>query len=102
MVPCIVTLYQSDQTRCNSMQVFIYCKIALHVSGVYRTHHPEFDLFLVWLRLIVLLLILLRVSLNWFLVLTFRHCASCILGQAFRYSPENVFYTFNRQIYFII
>jgi hypothetical protein len=21
------------------MQVFIYCKITLHVSGVYRTHH---------------------------------------------------------------
>ena len=35
-------------------------------------------------------------------VLTFRHGASCILGQAFRYSPENAFYTFNQQIYFII
>ena len=23
------------------MQVFIYCKITLHVSGVYRTHHQE-------------------------------------------------------------
>ena len=34
--------------------------------------------------------------------LTFRHRASCILGQAFRYSPENAFYTFNQQIYFII
>ena len=33
---------------------------------------------------------------------TFRHRASCILGQAFRYSPENVFYIFNQQIYFII
>ena len=37
-----------------------------------------------------------------FLILTFRHRASCILGQAFRYSPENVFYIFNQQIYFII
>ena len=27
--------------------------------------------------------------------LTFRHRASCILGQAFRYSPENAFYIFN-------
>jgi len=24
------------------MQLFIYCKIALHVSGVYRTHHQEY------------------------------------------------------------
>ena len=34
--------------------------------------------------------------------LNFRHCASCILGQAFRYSTENAFYIFNQQIYFII
>ena len=31
-----------------------------------------------------------------------RHRASCILGQAFRYSPANAFYIFNQQIYFII
>ena len=24
------------------MQVFIYCKITVHVSGVYRTHHQEY------------------------------------------------------------
>jgi len=24
------------------MQVFIYCKITPHVSGVYRTHHQEY------------------------------------------------------------
>ena len=34
--------------------------------------------------------------------LNFRHCASCILRQAFHYSPENAFYIFNQQIYFII
>ena len=30
--------------------------------------------------------------------------ARCVLyiGQAFRYSPENTFYIFNQQIYFII
>ena len=28
--------------KCNSMQVFIYCKITLHVSGVYCTHHQEY------------------------------------------------------------
>ena len=33
--------------------------------------------------------------------LTFRHRASCILGQGFHYSPENAFYIFNQQIYFI-
>ena len=36
------------------------------------------------------------------IMLNFRHRASCILGQAFRYSPENAFYIFNQQIYFII
>ena len=36
------------------------------------------------------------------LALNFRHRASCILGQAFRYSSENAFYIFNQQIYFII
>ena len=36
-----------------------------------------------------------------FASITFRHRASCILGQAFRYSPENAFYIFNQQIYFI-
>ena len=34
----------------------------------------------------------------------FKLQAPCVLyvGQAFRYSPENAFYTFNQQIYFII
>ena len=34
--------------------------------------------------------------------LTFRHRASCMSGEAFHYSPENAFYIFNQQIYFII
>ena len=29
--------------------------------------------------------------------LTFRHHASCILGQVFHYSPENAFYIFNHK-----
>ena len=37
-----------------------------------------------------------------FVGLTFRHRASCILGQAFHYSPENAFCIFNQQIYFNI
>jgi hypothetical protein len=24
------------------MQVFIYCRITLHISGVHRTHHQEY------------------------------------------------------------
>ena len=36
------------------------------------------------------------------IILTFRHRASCILGQAFHYSLKNAFYIFNQQIYFII
>jgi len=35
-------------------------------------------------------------------LLTFRHRTSCILGQAFHYSPENAFYIFNQQTYFFI
>ena len=35
-------------------------------------------------------------------LLTLRHRASCILGQAFHYSPENGFYIFNQHINFII
>ena len=40
--------------------------------------------------------ILWRVEFTVFLCLIFRHRASCILGQAFHYSPENAFH-----IYFI-
>jgi len=28
--------------KIQQMQVFIYCKITLHVSGVYRTRHQEY------------------------------------------------------------
>ena len=24
------------------MQIFIYCKVALHILGVHRTHHQEY------------------------------------------------------------
>ena len=34
--------------------------------------------------------------------LNFSHRAACILRQAFHCSPENAFYIFNQQIYFII
>ena len=28
--------------KMQQMQVFIYCTITVHVSGVYRTHHQEY------------------------------------------------------------
>ena len=43
-----------------------------------------------------------KVTVNCRSRLTFRDRACCILGQAFHYSPENAFYIFNQQIYFII
>ena len=43
-----------------------------------------------------------HLSFHAFYPLTFRHRASCILGQAFHCSPENAFYVFNQQVYFII
>jgi len=30
-----------SSNKMQQTQVFIYCKITLHVSGVYRTHHLE-------------------------------------------------------------
>jgi len=41
VVPCIVITGLRNLTRCNSMQIFIYCQIALHVSGVNRVHHQS-------------------------------------------------------------
>ena len=38
------------------------------------------------------------ISICRYIQLTFRHRASCILGQAGHYSPENAFYIFNQQI----
>jgi len=38
------------------MQVFIYCKIILRVSGVYRTHHQEY------IKLLLQLLVQVLVS----------------------------------------
>ena len=44
-----------------------------------------------------------NISIHWFFFsLTFRHRASCIQEGAFCYFPENAFYIFNQQIYFII
>ena len=42
MVPCIVILCWWNPTRCNSMQIFIYCWITVHVSGAHRAHHQGY------------------------------------------------------------
>jgi len=42
VVPCFVILGWRNPTRCNSMQIFIYCLITLHVLGILRTHHQEY------------------------------------------------------------
>jgi len=34
VVPCIVIQCDKNPTRCNSMQIFIYCKATIHVPGV--------------------------------------------------------------------
>ena len=63
--------------------------------------HSTLLFFLPQLFLHIFLLVVVFAPLR-FMALTFRHRASCILGQAFHYSPENAFYIFNQQIYFII
>ena len=42
VVPCIVILGWRNPKRCNCMQIFIYCLITLHVSGVHRAHHQAY------------------------------------------------------------
>jgi len=39
---------------------------------------------------------------NWLTEFNLQAPRFLYIGQAFRYSPENAFYTFNQQIYFII
>ena len=72
--------------------------ILQHVSAHHMCHHQGvFVVYCTQSWIYKLLIIRCTVPL-----LTFRHRASSILGQAFRYSPENAFYIFNQQIYFII
>ena len=44
------------------MQVFIYCKITLHVSGVHRTHHQDY----IKLQLQLLLQVISRIRVTTF------------------------------------
>ena len=68
-----------------------HVKISLYICVQKTQFHPQLNMlrYVVWTCIIPI-------------VLTFRHRVSCILGQAFHYSPENAFYIFNQQIYFII
>jgi len=41
--PCIVGIYYSKPTRCSySQSMLLYCRVTLHVSGAFRTHHQEY------------------------------------------------------------
>ena len=43
MVPCIVNLYYNKPTRCScSQSVLFHCRVTLHVSGAFHTHHQEY------------------------------------------------------------
>jgi hypothetical protein len=43
IVPCIVDLYYNKPTRCRSSQsILLYCRVTLHVSGAFHTHHQEY------------------------------------------------------------
>jgi len=43
MVPSIVYLCFNKPTRCNcSQSILFYCRVTLHVSGVFHTHHQEY------------------------------------------------------------
>jgi len=35
-------IFNKNPTRCNSMQILIYCRVILHVSGVTAPHHQEY------------------------------------------------------------
>ena len=43
MVPCFVDLYYNKPTRCSCAQsILLYCRVTLHVSGAFHTHHQEY------------------------------------------------------------
>jgi len=43
MVPCIVNLYYNKPTRCSCAQsILFHCRVTLHVSGAFHTHHQEY------------------------------------------------------------
>jgi hypothetical protein len=73
-------------------------RVVLRKMRIYEANIPELDeRFVCCYNLLCEYAKVLRTRCS-----TFRHRASCILGQAFRYSPENAFYIFNQQVYFII
>ena len=42
-VPCIATLYHNNPTGCSCAQsVSFHCRVTLHVSGAFHTHHQEY------------------------------------------------------------
>ena len=64
----------------------------MYLSGMLYAHCRPYFLSAVWYT---------TTKLVFLVALNFRHRASCILGQAFHYCPENAFYIFNQQIHII-
>ena len=85
-MPCLVYLIHAS------------CSVHLILTVQFLQPHITFSL----ININILLAPCSETSLVHFFPLIFRHRVSCILGQAFHYSPENAFYIFNQQIYFII
>ena len=81
---CIWKLHCTEVTEWEGGQFICLCGVNAYEMFLSNVKSPMSDI------------------LNTGICLTFRHPESSILGQAFRYSPENAFYIFNQQIYFII
>ena len=73
-----------------------------HVNITGARHTANALLLKHFIRNVSIQLVRLHLAYSGTFCLTFRHRASCILGQAYHCSPENAFYIFNQQIYFII
>ena len=43
MVPCFAIPYYNNPTRCSCAQsILFHCRVTLHVSGAFHTHHQEY------------------------------------------------------------
>ena len=79
------------------------CFVTAHIFKLLNYFNREVSIYsYIFYKKFVMFWLLNFVKYCFHLQLTFRHRAFSIQGQAFHYSPENAFYIFNQQIYFII
>ena len=101
---CIKFLQQGVQVYLKQKEIQKFW--VLHLHTVLPRMPSTNTVLTVWHLILYTMFKTLNVIYLWLFLcstyLTFRHRASCILEQAFQYSPENTFYIFNQQIYFII